>query len=101
MVRKIGAPQNPEYGIGALAEDGVRVIDERAVRELRLDEAQLEALIARARDELDERRARFRAGHPHLPVAGRTAVLDRRRARDGAQCAGSCALLARARCGDG
>ncbi len=75
VVRKIGAPQNPEYGIGALAEDGVRVIDERAVRELHLDEAQLDALISRARDELDERRERFRAGHPHLPVAGRTVVL--------------------------
>ncbi len=75
VVRKIGAPRNPEYGIGALAEDGVHVIDDAAVRELCLDADQLDALVARAHDELGECRNRYRAGHPPLPVAGRCVVL--------------------------
>ena len=33
-VRKLGAPHNPEYGIGAVAEDGTCVIDAEAVEVL-------------------------------------------------------------------
>jgi predicted phosphoribosyltransferase/predicted alpha/beta-hydrolase family hydrolase len=75
VVRKIGAPQNPEYGIGAIAEDGVRVIDERAVRELGLREEELGEMLERGRSELVERQLRYRDGRPPLPVHGRTVVL--------------------------
>jgi predicted phosphoribosyltransferase len=34
IVRKIGAPGNPEYGIGAVAEGDVWVLNEHAVRQL-------------------------------------------------------------------
>ena len=34
VVRKIGAPGNPELGIGAIAEGGVRVLDRDAVQGL-------------------------------------------------------------------
>ena len=33
VVRKIGAPGNPELGIGAIAEGGIRVLDRDTVRE--------------------------------------------------------------------
>ena len=36
-VRKLGAPHNPEYGIGAVAEDGTRVIDPEAIAVLGID----------------------------------------------------------------
>ncbi len=82
VVRKIGAPLNPEYGIGALAEGGVGVIDREAVQALGLGPEQLQRLIWRAERELAERLARYRAslpasppGHPPLPVAGRTAIV--------------------------
>ncbi len=75
LVRKIGAPENPEYGIGALAQDDVLVLDEEAVRRLRLSAAELEAAVGRARRELAERSARAYAGRPRLPVAGRTVLL--------------------------
>jgi putative phosphoribosyl transferase len=75
VVRKVGAPQNPEYGIGALAEDGVRVVDERAVRDLGLHADELDDMVSRARAELVERQRRFRAGHAPLSVHARTAVL--------------------------
>jgi putative phosphoribosyl transferase len=75
LVRKIGAPSNPEYGIGALAEGDVLVIDEESVRRLRLGPVELDAAVARARHELAERSASRYAGHPRLPVAGRTVLL--------------------------
>ncbi len=75
LVRKIGAPGNPEYGIGALAEDDVLVIDEDTVRGLRLNPAERDAVVERARRELAERSTSRYAGHPRLAVAGRTVVL--------------------------
>ncbi len=75
LVRKIGAPGNPEYGIGALAEDDVLVIDEEAVRQLRLSPAELDAVVNRARRELAERSASRYARRPRLGVAGRAVLL--------------------------
>jgi putative phosphoribosyl transferase len=80
VVRKIGAPSNPEYGIGALAEGGVGVIAEEAVRALGIPPDELQRLVARAERELAERIARYRGpaplpAHPPLPVAGRTAIV--------------------------
>lgn len=75
LVRKIGAPRNPEYGIGALAENDVLVIDEESVRRLRLSPAELDAVVERARRELAERSASRYAKRPRLAVAGRTVLL--------------------------
>ncbi len=74
-VRKVGAPGNREYAIGALAEGEVSVIDEDAVRGLRLDPAELETAVQRARQELVERLARYRAMRPRMTLKGRTVVL--------------------------
>ncbi len=75
VVRKVGAPDNPEYAIGALAEDEISVIDDEVVRGLRLDAAALDAVVRRAQRELAERLARYRAMCPRLAVAGRTVLL--------------------------
>jgi putative phosphoribosyl transferase len=75
VVRKIGAPQNPEYAIGALAEGGVHVLSEEAVRALRLSEAELQALIARTDHELRERLHRYRGAREPIELRGRTAIL--------------------------
>ena len=40
-VRKVGAPGNPEYGIGAIAKDGTRAFDREAVAALGIDEGHL------------------------------------------------------------
>ncbi len=36
-VRKLGAPHNPEYGIGAIAEGGTRVFDQEALALLEIE----------------------------------------------------------------
>jgi putative phosphoribosyl transferase len=75
MVRKIGAPWQPEYAIGALAEDGVRVLAERELEVLGIRAVELEALIARAERELAERSERYRGKRARIDVSGRTVVL--------------------------
>jgi putative phosphoribosyl transferase len=75
VARKIGAPQQPELGIGALAEGGARVVDPDLVRALRLSEGAVEQLAAREQDEL-ERRVHAYRGDRHLPsLEGRDVVL--------------------------
>jgi putative phosphoribosyl transferase len=72
--RKIGAPGNPELGIGAVAE-GVQVLDERLIRLLGVDAAFLESEIAEQRREIARRVARYRGDRPPPSIAGRTAVV--------------------------
>jgi len=75
VVRKIGAPQNPEYGIGALAEGGVQVLSEETVRAMGLSDAELQALIARVAGELSERTRGYRGSRAPAELTGRTAIL--------------------------
>ncbi len=75
VVRKIGAPGNPEYGIGAVAEGGVRVLNHEAIRQLLISAEELEAAAAHARAQVEARVARFRDGRPPLEVKGRTAIV--------------------------
>jgi len=75
VVRKIGAPGNPEFGIGAVAEGGVRVLDRHTIRALLVSTEELEAGIARATAEVEARVRRYRGGRPSLDVEGRTAIV--------------------------
>lgn len=75
LVRKVGAPGQPELGIGALGEGGTVVLDRGAVRALGVTRAQLEAVIARERAELERRRERYRPDFPPIDVAGRDVIL--------------------------
>jgi putative phosphoribosyl transferase len=75
VVRKIGAPGNPEYGIGAVAEGGALVLNASAIRQLLVSPEELQAAVARARAELDERVARYRGDRPPLDVEGRAVIL--------------------------
>ncbi|MFN2591123.1 MAG: phosphoribosyltransferase [Actinomycetota bacterium] len=72
--RKIGAPGNPELGLGAVAE-GVEVLDERLVRTLAVDEEYLRREIAAQQDEIRRRSETYRRGRPRVDVAGKTAVV--------------------------
>ncbi|MGH8629984.1 MAG: phosphoribosyltransferase, partial [Burkholderiales bacterium] len=44
VVRKIGAPHHPEFGVGAIAPGGVRVLDEQVVNLLGIPQELLEEL---------------------------------------------------------
>lgn len=75
LVRKIGAPGQPELGIGAIGEDGELVLDEGTVAAVGADRAEIDATVARERQELERRRELYRGGRGPVDVAGRTVVL--------------------------
>jgi putative phosphoribosyl transferase len=68
VVRKIGHPQAPEFGLGAIAEGGEPVFDPAALAESGLDVADLSAVVARERAEL-ARRVRVYRGAGGLSTA--------------------------------
>jgi len=75
VVCKIGAPGNPELGLGAVAEGDVQVLDPEAVRRMLTSIEELDAAIARARAEVEARVDRYRGGRPPLDARGRTAIV--------------------------
>jgi putative phosphoribosyl transferase len=72
--RKVGAPHNPELGLGAIAP-GVRVLDERMLRTLGVSEEYLEAEIASQEAEIQRRSETYRRGRPQTDLAGKTVVI--------------------------
>ena len=75
VVRKIGAPFHAEFGVGAMAGDGVPVFDEDSLLRLGLSESDLAAVVARERAELRRREERYRQGRPPPDTRGRTVVV--------------------------
>jgi putative phosphoribosyl transferase len=74
--RKLGAPGNPELGIGAVAR-GVRVIDRSMVRRLRVSDDYLDAEAARQTEEMERRMVAYRGERPFPDLRGATvAVVD-------------------------
>src|SRR5437660_7712125 len=74
-VRKLGAPGNPELGVGAIAEDGTAVLDERSASAVGMTQETLDETVVREAAELQRRVERYRAGRARLPVEGRTAIV--------------------------
>ena len=75
VVRKLGLPHQPELAMGAIGEDGVRVVNEDLCRSVGVSAADLAAVERRERAELERRATRFRGGRPPVRVAGRTAIV--------------------------
>ena len=75
VVRKLGVPFQPELGMGAVGEDGVRVLNPDVLRQARVTESQLAEVEARERAEVEERATRLRRGRPAIPLTGRTVVI--------------------------
>jgi putative phosphoribosyl transferase len=72
---KLGAPGNRESGIGALAEDGTKLIDSEATRVLQIRNGELDRIVERERAELWRRAQRYRGESPPPDLEGRTVVI--------------------------
>jgi putative phosphoribosyl transferase len=75
VVRKLGVPFQPELGMGAIGEDGARIVNDEIVRMVGISESEFAAVEARERAELERRARRFRGDRPRTALAGRTAVI--------------------------
>lgn len=74
VVRKLGAPQQPEFALGALAPGGVQVLNERVPR-WALQSELLEEEVQREQLELNRREALYRQGRAPLDLRGHRVVL--------------------------
>ncbi|WP_233409956.1 phosphoribosyltransferase [Burkholderia anthina] len=75
VVRKLGAPSDPEFAMGAIATGGAVYLQHSEIRALGVTGAQLAGVIARETAELQRRDALYRGARPPLPVDGRIAIV--------------------------
>jgi putative phosphoribosyl transferase len=75
LVRKVGLPVQPELAMGAIGEDGVRLVNTEVVQAERVSEREFAEVEQRERAELHRRAERYRLDRPRAMVAGRTAIV--------------------------
>jgi putative phosphoribosyl transferase len=95
VVRKLGLPLRQELAMGAIGEDGARVIDEDVIAAAQVTHEQLAEVEAREQAELRRRVQRFRTGHDRIPLAGRVALIVDDGVATGSSAKAAC-LVARA-----
>ena len=75
MTRKIGAPGNPEYAIGAVSETGSRYLKQESVSSFGLSRHELDRLIHVQEKEIARRKDLYRQGRLLPQLTGRTVLL--------------------------
>jgi predicted phosphoribosyltransferase len=75
IARKIGSPDQPEYGIGALSEDEVPLFNPEIVRYFDLKGPEISAIVAEEKAELRRRISYYRQGRKLPSLKGKTAIL--------------------------
>jgi putative phosphoribosyl transferase len=77
LVRKIGAPCQPELAIGAVVDgdQAETVLNRDLVKQFQITERYLERACARELEEIERRRRLYGAGRPKIEVRERTAIV--------------------------
>ena len=75
IARKIGAPGQPELGIGAVAQGGARFLNDHLISHLGIPADYVERITAKETREVERRQRRLRAGRRPTDVRGKTAIL--------------------------
>jgi putative phosphoribosyl transferase len=75
VVRKLGVPDQPELGLGAIGESGVRVINPGVVRAARVSDEELAVVEAQETSLLIRRARLLRGDAPVSSLSGRTALI--------------------------
>ncbi len=75
VVRKLGVPSQPELGMGAIGEDGVRVLSPDVISVARATERDIAAVEARERAELERRARLYRGGRRRLALDAKTVII--------------------------
>lgn len=75
VVRKLGAPGQPELAIGAVGSGGVRVLNPRVVRSLGVREETVESITTEAKQRVLERESLLREGSEAVSVVDKDVIL--------------------------
>jgi len=93
IVRKLGAPTNPEFAFGAVGEGGAVVLDEPTIAALGISDQVRDRLITEAATEIEHRVDVFRGGRDLTEVSGRTVIVVDDGLATGATAAAAVAVL--------
>lgn len=75
LTHKLGAPDNPELAIGAIAESGQVVLDQVLIDELWVSPRYIEAESERQRKELERRTRLYRGDRPPPQIMNHTVIV--------------------------
>jgi putative phosphoribosyl transferase len=75
IVRKIGAPFEPELAIGAIASGGIVVHEAEALQSLEISDTTFQQLLQRERVELERREQSYRQGRASPQLQGKAVIL--------------------------
>ena len=75
VVRKVGAPGNPELGLGAVGPEGEPYLDPRIMASVGPSDEHLEREVAAQREEARRRVLAYRGSHEQVTLAGRDVVV--------------------------
>lgn len=75
VVRKVGAPYNEEFAIGAVAQDGGVYLDRETIKMLRIPDEVVKKIVDKKLREVDERVKRFSGGFSRPEIKGKTFIL--------------------------
>ena len=75
ITRKIEAPGEPEYGIGAVTQEGDVVLDKRAAEAVGATREHLDAQVRQKKEEVRQRMERFRGETPYPTLKGKVVII--------------------------
>ena len=75
ITRKIGAPQNPEYALGAISETGNLYLNSEAIAAFQLSDGEIETLANVQREEIVRRQRLYRRGRPPRSLKDRLVMV--------------------------
>ena len=75
LVRKLGVPGHSELAMGAIAEGGITVLDERLIADLGIPRQWIEQTAMRERLEMDRRDRLYRGSRRAPAIEGRTVIV--------------------------
>lgn len=75
VVRKLGIPFQPEVAMGAIGEEGARVLDQQLIEAAGITPAQVRAVEQKEQQVLTARVSAFRAGSDRVDLSDRTVLI--------------------------
>ncbi len=75
LVRKLGVPKHPELALGAIALDGVRVLNQHIIDDFKISPETIERIVQKETIELLRRNELYRSNQPPPIIENRTILL--------------------------
>ena len=75
LVRKLGAPSNQEFALGAIASGGIQILNDYALRAHPIDQATFDAVVARETRELLRREQAYRGTRAPVQLKDQVVIL--------------------------